>query len=184
MPLVYTITIANQRLSHHGVGPRPFRYSPAQHHARLYGSDRRRWRRVGLWRWDHSERPVERSPPRRPRRRVAGAGESTPGHRRVHLARDGCHECGRLERLRWTPWRPYGKELPNNRQAETAYALGNANMLGNDVLLHLNESAGATTFTDTSGLGHNGACPASVGETCPTAGASGASTARSTLTAR
>ena len=62
---------------------------------------------------------------------------------------------GAWNSLRWTPWRPYGKELPNNRQAETAYAMGNANMLGNDVLLHLNESAGATTFTDTSGLGHD-----------------------------
>lgn len=74
---------------------------------------------------------------------------------------------------RWTPWRPYGKELPNNRQAETAYRLGNANMLGNDVLLHLNESAGSNTFNDASGLSHNGACPATVGETCPTAGVVG-----------
>jgi len=74
--------------------------------------------------------------------------------------------------LGWTPWRPYGKELPNNRQAETDYRLSNANMAGNDVLLHLNESAGATVFSDTSGLGHIGTCPAA-GETCPAAGASG-----------
>ncbi len=80
---------------------------------------------------------------------------------------------GAWNNLRWTPWRPYGKELPHNRQAETAYRLGNANMLGNDVLLHLNESAGGTTFNDTSGLGHNGACPASAGETCPAAGVAG-----------
>ncbi len=80
---------------------------------------------------------------------------------------------GAWNRLDWTPWRPYGKELPNNRQAETAYRLGNANMLGNDVLLHLNENAGATIFNDASGLGHNGTCPANVGEACPTAGAVG-----------
>jgi uncharacterized repeat protein (TIGR01451 family) len=80
---------------------------------------------------------------------------------------------GAWNNLRWTPWRPYGKELPNNRQAETAYAMGNANMLGNDVLLHLNESAGATAFGDSSGLGHNGACPAATGESCPAAGVTG-----------
>ncbi len=75
--------------------------------------------------------------------------------------------------LRWTPWRPYGKELPDDGQAETAYRLSNANMAGNDILLHLNESAGATVFSDTSGLGHDGTCPASAGETCPNAGAAG-----------
>ena len=80
---------------------------------------------------------------------------------------------GAWNNLRWTPWRPYGKELPDNRQAESEYRMGNADMTGNDLLLHLNESAGATTFNDASGSGHTGTCPAAAGETCPTAGATG-----------
>ncbi len=75
--------------------------------------------------------------------------------------------------LAWTPQRPYGKPLPNNRGVEADYPLGDANMLGNRVLLHLDEAAGSTAFTDTSGLNNNGACPATAGESCPTAGAAG-----------
>ena len=54
-------------------------------------------------------------------------------------------------------------ELP-----DSASAGGWVNMTGNIALFHLNESAGATTFSDTSGQGHNGTCT-----TCPTAGSSG-----------
>jgi uncharacterized repeat protein (TIGR01451 family) len=75
--------------------------------------------------------------------------------------------------LAWTPQRPYGKPLPNNRGVEAAYPLGDANMRGDRVLLHLDETAGSTVFTDTSGLNHNGVCPAIAGESCPTAGAAG-----------
>ncbi|HNT75904.1 MAG TPA: Ig-like domain-containing protein [Anaerolineae bacterium] len=41
--------------------------------------------------------------------------------------------------LAWTPRQPYGKPLPDNGNAETAYELGNADMTGNQVLLHLEE---------------------------------------------
>ncbi|CAG0935748.1 hypothetical protein TFLX_04598 [Thermoflexales bacterium] len=75
--------------------------------------------------------------------------------------------------LAWTPQRPYGKPLPDNRGGEADYALGDANMLGDRVLLHLDEAVGSTNFTDTSGLGNNGMCPAITGESCPTAGAAG-----------
>ena len=75
--------------------------------------------------------------------------------------------------LTWTPQRPYGKPLLNNRGVEADYALGDANMLGNRVLLHLDESTGSAVFTDTSGLNNNGACPATTGESCPVGGAAG-----------
>ncbi len=76
-------------------------------------------------------------------------------------------------RLAWIPRRPYGKALPDGGQAETAYDLGNANMSGNALLLHLDEAGPTSTFSDTSGLNHIGACPAAIGETCPTPGALG-----------
>ena len=97
--LVYTITIANGSYPTTALGSGPFRYALAQHHARLYGSDRRRWHRVGLWRRDEAEHPMERPSARRPRRRVAGVGESQSLHRRVHLARDGRHQRGSLEQF-------------------------------------------------------------------------------------
>ncbi len=55
-------------------------------------------------------------------------------------------------------------EVPNNA--------GNTwfNAAGNVVLLHLNEAANATTFSDSSGSNNNASC----GTTCPTAGVSGA----------
>ena len=75
--------------------------------------------------------------------------------------------------LEWIPRRPYWKPLPDNGATESVYGLGNANMTGNRVLLHLDEPGGATIFTDTSGLGNDGACPAATGEGCPTAGTEG-----------
>ncbi|MBN1888707.1 MAG: DUF11 domain-containing protein [Thermoflexales bacterium] len=76
------------------------------------------------------------------------------------------------DRLSWAPRRPTWKELPGSGRAETAYALGNANMGGNRILLHLNETAGTTCSND-SGLGDDGSCPAASGESCPTPGAEG-----------
>ena len=75
--------------------------------------------------------------------------------------------------LAWTPRRPTWKPLPDNGQTEEHYALGEANMTANRLLLHLDEAAGATVFSDTSGLDNHGWCPAVVSETCPTAGADG-----------
>ncbi|HLF26949.1 MAG TPA: FG-GAP-like repeat-containing protein [Anaerolineae bacterium] len=75
--------------------------------------------------------------------------------------------------LAWSPVRPTWKPLPNNRGAETAYPLGDANMTGNRALLHLDENAGAITFTNASGVGNPGTCPAAAGEACPMAGSVG-----------
>lgn len=58
------------------------------------------------------------------------------------------------DNIAWVPQRPTGKELPNNAQSETAYNSGNANMTGNVLLMHLNESSG--TIVDSSGEGNDG----------------------------
>ncbi len=63
-----------------------------------------------------------------------------------------------------------GSEESQTAVAETGYAEGNVSMAGNQFLLHLNETAGATTFTDDSGLGRNPTCS---GGACPTAGGAG-----------
>lgn len=68
----------------------------------------------------------------------------------------------------WVPRRPLLKELPNNDGVETAYAAGNIDMTSNNVLLHLNESNGATTFTDNSGNSNTGSCT-----NCPDSTSSG-----------
>ncbi len=75
--------------------------------------------------------------------------------------------------LEWVPRRPYWKPLPDNGGVEHDYDMGNVNMTGNRVLLHLDGPVGATIFTDTSGLDNDGACPAALGESCPIAGAEG-----------
>ncbi|RLC77518.1 MAG: hypothetical protein DRJ03_26720, partial [Chloroflexi bacterium] len=74
--------------------------------------------------------------------------------------------------LEWRPRRPAWKPLPDNGAAEEYYVFGEADMSGNRLLLHLDESAGPT-FGDTSGLSNDGTCPAIAGEACPTAGAAG-----------
>jgi len=56
--------------------------------------------------------------------------------------------------ISWTPQRPLDKELPNSGQSESGYPEGNANMAGNVLLMHLNETGG--TIVDSSGNGHNG----------------------------
>ena len=58
------------------------------------------------------------------------------------------------DNIAWVPERPISKELPDNTQSETAYNSGNANMTGNVLLMHLNESSG--TISDSSGEGNNG----------------------------
>ncbi len=67
--------------------------------------------------------------------------------------------------LAWVPNRPTGKPLPNNAQSETAYPTGNANMTGDVLLMHLDESSGATSFADNSGSNNNGSC---ANPNCPT----------------
>ncbi len=56
--------------------------------------------------------------------------------------------------LSWVPERPSGKALPNNGSSESAYSSGNANMNGNVLLMHLDESSG--TIHDSSGQANNG----------------------------
>jgi len=70
--------------------------------------------------------------------------------------------------LEWEPLAPYWKELPGSQQVEIEYARGRADMSGNRILLHLNESAGASLFSDSSGLGNHATC-----SDCPTAGVAG-----------
>ena len=60
--------------------------------------------------------------------------------------------------LVWTPEAPYGKELPGNAQTETAYPTDNANMTGNVVLYHLNESS--SSIVDSSGQNNTGTATA------------------------
>ncbi len=55
----------------------------------------------------------------------------------------------------WVQGGPYGADLPDNGISETQWILGNANMSGNVLLLHLDETSG--TLVDTSGFGNNGA---------------------------
>lgn len=54
--------------------------------------------------------------------------------------------------ISWTQETLYGLELPNNQQVETG--LGGANMTGNVLLMHMNESSG--NIIDYSGNGNNG----------------------------
>ncbi len=56
--------------------------------------------------------------------------------------------------ISWTPQRPLYKELPNNKGVESAYPTGNADMTGNVLLMHMNETSG--TIVDYSGEGNNG----------------------------
>jgi hypothetical protein len=72
--------------------------------------------------------------------------------------------------LSWTPTRPFGKPLPGNRLVESGYAAGNANMLNNVLLLHLDEQA-AGSYTDASGRGRHGDC--ALAPSCPTPGVPG-----------
>ncbi|MEJ5311578.1 MAG: PKD domain-containing protein [Anaerolineae bacterium] len=87
--------------------------------------------------------------------------------------------------LAWTPRRPYGKPLPDNGTAETAYEVGNADMTGNQVLLHL-EAISYTQFTtdtfilplagivtDTSGNNMPAYFPAAPGEGIPVLASNG-----------
>ena len=75
-----------------------------------------------------------------------------------------------LQTFSWIPAAPYGKELLDDGAIETAYSTGNIDMTNNQILFHLNETLGATSFTDSSGNAYDAACSAS---TCPVAGNSG-----------
>ncbi|MFH1790264.1 MAG: LamG-like jellyroll fold domain-containing protein [bacterium] len=55
--------------------------------------------------------------------------------------------------LGWTPQFPYYKELPNSSASESNYPDGNANMNGNVLLMHMNETSGV--IQDTSGNNNN-----------------------------
>ncbi|MBI1969562.1 PQQ-binding-like beta-propeller repeat protein, partial [Candidatus Woesearchaeota archaeon] len=65
------------------------------------------------------------------------------------------------------PDEPYGSPLPDNKGVEPG-----ANMTGNILLMHLNEPAGATTFSDTSGDNNHASC-SPPNTPCPTAGVPG-----------
>ena len=54
----------------------------------------------------------------------------------------------------WIPEMPFYKELPDSGASESGYPSGNANMSGNVVLTHMNESSG--NIIDTSGQGNDG----------------------------
>ncbi len=71
--------------------------------------------------------------------------------------------------LAWVPNRPTGKALSNSGAAETGYPTGNVSMNGNVLLMHLDESSGATSFVDNSGNNNNGTCS---GNGCPAMAAS------------
>ena len=57
--------------------------------------------------------------------------------------------------ISWLPERPLAKNLPGSAQSETDYSSGNANMTGNILLWHLDESSG-TAAADSSGTGNGG----------------------------
>ena len=63
-----------------------------------------------------------------------------------------------------------GSEQAQTAVVESGYATGNVDMSSNQLLLHLNESAGVTTFADSAGLGRNPTC---AGTSCPSAGGAG-----------
>lgn len=70
--------------------------------------------------------------------------------------------------ITWAPERPLYKELPDNDGIESGYSNGNADMSVSVLLYHLNEAAGSTTVTDTSGNANNASC-----SNCPVFGSAG-----------
>lgn len=75
--------------------------------------------------------------------------------------------------LTWQSVGPYGMQLPDYGAEESGYGFGsNSNMGKNALLLHLNESTGATAFTDTSSANspYTITC---VGTACPAMGSVG-----------
>jgi hypothetical protein len=68
----------------------------------------------------------------------------------------------------------------NSLGEETAYSTGNINMAGNQILYHLNETVGATTFADNSDLV---AMVLVLVNTCPTSAVLGSLIHQFTLTA-
>lgn len=67
---------------------------------------------------------------------------------------------GRWNNISWVQGGPYGVGLPDNQNVESSWMSGNANMSGNVLLLHFNETSansapGGTDALDSSGLGNN-----------------------------
>ncbi|NQU17898.1 MAG: Ig-like domain-containing protein [Candidatus Saganbacteria bacterium] len=58
------------------------------------------------------------------------------------------------ETISWTPAAPYYKELPGSAQSESGYSTGNADMTGNVLLMHMNDSS--TSIADSSGSSNTG----------------------------
>lgn len=71
--------------------------------------------------------------------------------------------------LSWVSSGPNGVQLPDKPIDETGYAVDNANMAGNVLLMHLNENSGID-FSDASGQGNKGTC---AGTGCPALGVDG-----------
>jgi hypothetical protein len=92
--------------------------------------------------WDMSNSGVE----------LTATGQSNGLGNYISSVKDA-NENSQWTSVAWVPNRPIGKELPNNAQSEITYSTGNANMTGNVLLMHMNESSGA--ITDTSGQGNN-----------------------------
>ncbi len=72
--------------------------------------------------------------------------------------------------ISWVPYRPIGKALPDFKATETGYSANAVDMSNNVLLLHFNEAAGASFFTDTSGNTNDGTCS---GGACPVSGVAG-----------
>lgn len=67
--------------------------------------------------------------------------------------------------LSWQTERPTYRELPGGGITESVYSSGNAVMTSNQLLFHMNDGVGSTSFADSSGNSANGSCSSSA---CPT----------------
>ncbi len=66
--------------------------------------------------------------------------------------------------LRWQPLRPSLKALPDAMASEAGYAAGNADLAGNRLLLHLDDTP---AYDDASGAGHGATCDPGPPDRCP-----------------
>ena len=84
---------------------------------------------------------------------LSASGKSAGSGLFTSIVRDA-GSSARWNSISWNPGAPYGKELPNTDQIETAYPSGNVDMSGDILLLHLNENSSA--IADSSGQNNNG----------------------------